>query len=202
MDIRPVTLEGRTVRLDPLTREHHAPLCAVGLDPELWRMTTTHVRSPDDMTAYIDTALQWQAAGTALPFAITDKNSNTLVGSTRYAAIDPTHRRLEIGWTWVARAWQRTSVNTETKYLLLNHAFEKLGCIRVEFKTDSLNEQSRKALLRIGAKEEGILRNHMITASGRYRHSVYFSILDTEWPAVKERLRGFLSSSAGHQRLK
>ena len=111
-----------------------------------------------------------------------------MIGSTRYANIDRTHRRLEIGWTWVARIWQRTAINTETKYLLLKHAFETLGCIRVEFKTDSLNEQSRNALLRIGVKEEGIFRNHMITHSGRVRHSVYFSIIDSEWSDIKKRL--------------
>lgn len=192
MDIRPITLEGSFVRLEPLSMDHHARLCSVGLDPELWRVTTTVVRSPEEMKEYIETALRWQAEGHALPFAIMEKSSNSAVGSTRYAAVERQHRRLEIGWTWVARKWQRTSINTEAKYLLLKHAFENLGCIRVEFKTDSLNEQSRKALLRIGAREEGILRNHMIVQSGRFRHSVYFSVIETEWPAVRARLEEFL----------
>ena len=192
MDIRPTILEGAFVRLEPLSLDHHARLCAVGLDPELWSVTTTVIRSPAEMKSYIETALQWQSDGHALPFAIIEKSSNTVVGSTRYAAIDRHHRRLEIVWTWVARGWQRTAINTEAKFLLLKHAFETLGCIRVEFKTDSLNEKSRKALARIGATEEGILRNHMITHSGRFRHSVYYSIIDTEWPAVKARLERFL----------
>ncbi|MEX1276209.1 MAG: GNAT family protein, partial [Bacteroidota bacterium] len=116
------------------------------------------------------------------------RSSGTVVGSTRFANIERTHRRLEIGWTWVARAWQRTPINTEAKYLMLTHAFETLGCIRVELKTDSLNEKSRKAMLRIGAKEEGTLRNHMITQEGRIRHSVYYSITNDEWPGVKRLL--------------
>jgi RimJ/RimL family protein N-acetyltransferase len=120
------------------------------------------------------------------------KKRGRVIGSTRYANIDRAHRRVEIGWTWVARAWQRTAVNTEAKYLLLRHAFETLGCIRVELKTDSLNAQSRAAILRIGAREEGIFRNHMITASGRIRHTVYFSITDAEWPEVKSRLEAKL----------
>jgi RimJ/RimL family protein N-acetyltransferase len=127
-----------------------------------------------------------------LPFALIEKSSGRAIGSTRYGNIDRTHYRVEIGWTWVAPAWQRSAVNTEAKYLLLQHAFETLGCIRVELKTDSLNEKSRVAILRIGAREEGTFRNHMITSSGRIRHSVYFSILDSEWPAVKSRLRTML----------
>lgn len=172
--------------------DHHKNLCTVGLDPELWNFTTSVVRTPDEMKSYIETALKWQTEGHALPFVQVDQSTNAVVGSTRYAAIDHHHRRLEIGWTWIARPWQRTAINTEAKYLLLKHAFETLGCLRVEFKTDSINEQSRKALLRIGAREEGILRNHMITHSGRIRHSVYYSILDAEWSEVKERLEQLL----------
>src|SRR6266481_8097307 len=121
-----------------------------------------------------------------------EKSSGRRVGSTRYASIERVHHRLEIGWTWVARPWQRTPINTEAKYLLLRHAFEALKCIRVELKTDSLNERSRAAILRVGATEEGTFRNHMITASGRIRHTVYLSILDSEWPAVKARLEAKL----------
>ncbi len=193
MHVDPITLEGTHVRLEPLTLEHHRQLCEVGLDGELWKLSTTIMRTPEDMKTYIQTALQWKAQGTALPFVIIEKDSGHVAGSTRYANIDIEHRRLEIGWTWIARAWQRTVINTETKYLLLTHAFESLGCIRVEFKTDTLNTQSRNALLRIGATEEGIFRNHMITPSGRFRHTVYFSIIDSEWNAVKQHLEKKLS---------
>ncbi|HEV8338664.1 MAG TPA: GNAT family protein [bacterium] len=188
MRLEPVTLEGRHVRLEPLSLEHHDALCRVGLDEDLWRLSPILVESAEEMRRYIETALQAQADGTALPFAIVERGSGTAIGSTRYGNIDRAHRRVEIGWTWIARPWQRTAVNTECKYLLLRHAFETLGCIRVEFKTDVLNARSRQALLRIGAKEEGILRSHMVTATGRIRDSVYFSIVDREWPMVKARL--------------
>jgi RimJ/RimL family protein N-acetyltransferase len=193
MKVEPVTLEGRHVRLEPLSLAHQGALAEVGLEEELWRWIPTAVRTPAEMTAYIQAALEDQERGAALPFAIVEKAGGRAIGSTRYANIDCTHRRLEIGWTWVARQWQRTAVNTEAKYLLLRHAFESLGCIRVELKTDSLNERSRAAILRIGAREEGTFRNHMITASGRIRHSVYFSILDSEWPAVKSLLESKLT---------
>ncbi len=158
------------------------------MDEDLWRWTTTRIETPDEMRAYIKTALAEQADGLSLPFAITEKNGAQVVGSTRCGNIDRTNRRLEIGWTWVARPWQRTPINTEAKYLLLRHAFEHLGAIRVEFKTDSLNERSRRAILRIGAKEEGTLRNHMITQGGRLRHTVYYSIIDSEWPTARAAL--------------
>ncbi|HXL53719.1 MAG TPA: GNAT family protein [Gemmatimonadales bacterium] len=188
IDPRPVTLEGRHVRLEPLSLAHHDRLCAVGLDAELWRWGLSTLATPADMRAYIETALAWQAQGTAVPFAIVARATGQVVGSTRYANIERADRRLEIGWTWLARAAQRTPANTEAKYLLLRHAFEVLGCIRVEFKTDVLNEPSRAALLRIGAKQEGILLSHMVTASGRIRDSMYFSIVAGEWPAVKAGL--------------
>jgi len=194
MIVTPVTLEGRHVRLEPLAKGHLAGLARVGLDKELWRWIPTPVRTQEDMAAYIETALQEQERGVALPFAILEKATGRAIGSTRYGNIDRVHHRVEIGWTWVARDWQRTAMNTEAKYLLLKHAFETLGCLRVELKTDSLNEQSRAAILRIGAKEEGIFRNHMITESGRIRHSVYFSIIESEWPAVKARLETMLNS--------
>jgi RimJ/RimL family protein N-acetyltransferase len=194
MIVTPVTLEGRHVRLEPLAKGHLAGLARVGLDKELWRWIPTPVRTQEDMAAYIETALQEQERGVALPFAILEKATGRAIGSTRYGNIDRVHHRVEIGWTWVARDWQGTAMNTEAKYLLLKHAFETLGCLRVELKTDSLNEQSRAAILRIGAKEEGIFRNHMITESGRIRHSVYFSIIESEWPAVKARLETMLNS--------
>jgi RimJ/RimL family protein N-acetyltransferase len=192
MKVSPVTLEGRHVRLEPLSQAHHADLSAVGLAEELWRWIPTPVRTPQEMSGYIQTALDEQARGVSLPFALIEKAGNRAIGSTRYGNIDRTHHRVEIGWTWVAPAWQRTAANTEAKYLLLKHAFETLSCIRVELKTDSLNERSRAAILRIGAREEGTFRNHMITASGRIRHTVYFSILDSEWPEVKSHLQSRL----------
>src|SRR6266403_4485884 len=194
MVVNPVLLQGVQVQLEPLARTHLEGLAAVGLDEELWRWIPTAVRTREEMAAYIETALSEQNHGVSLPYAIVEKATGRTIGSTRYGNIDRTHHRVEIGWTWVARDWQRTAVNTEAKYLLLKHAFETLGCMRVELKTDSLNEKSRAAILRIGAKEEGIFRNHMITVSGRIRHTVYFSIVDSEWPAVKARLESLLHS--------
>jgi RimJ/RimL family protein N-acetyltransferase len=188
MNLHPITLDGKFVRLEPLAQSHHAQLCEVGLDEELWKLTTTLIRTSEDMKKYIDAALKDFADGKALPFAIIEKASNKAIGSTRLGNLDTTHRRVEIGWTWIARNWQRTFVNTETKYLLLSHAFDTLGCIRVEFKTDSTNSRSRSALIRLGAREEGVLRKHMIVPGGRIRHSVYFSILDSEWADVKMEL--------------
>jgi len=192
MVIAPVTLEGRHVRLEPLTSGHAAGLAEIGLDEDLWRWIPTSVRTAEEMSAYVQTALKEQADGSALPFALIEKTSGRVIGSTRYGNIERVHHRLEIGWTWVARAWQRTPINTEAKYLLLRHAFETLGCMRVELKTDSLNERSRAAIQRIGAREEGIFRNHMITSTGRVRHTVYYSIVDSEWPQVKSRLEAKL----------
>ena len=194
MNVAPVVLEGQHVRLEPLREDHLAGLAAVGLEEELWRWIPTPVRTVEEMAAYIATALREQAQGVSLPFALLERQTGRPIGSTRYGNIDRTNHRVEIGWTWVAREWQRTAINTEAKYLLLKHAFETLGCIRVELKTDSLNERSRAAILRIGAREEGIFRNHMITANGRIRHTVYFSIVDSEWPAVKARLGAKLNS--------
>jgi RimJ/RimL family protein N-acetyltransferase len=188
------TLTGTRIRLEPLGEGHQAALCAVGLDEELWRWSPKPVRTDADMAAYIAFALAERAAGRAIPFAIIDNATGQAVGSTRYGAIEPAHRRVEIGWTWLGRAWQRTAANTEAKYLLLQHAFETLGCIRVELKTDALNQRSRAAIRRIGAREEGTLRSHMITASGRIRDTVYYSILEEEWPAVKRELESRLET--------
>jgi N-acetyltransferase len=194
MLIQPLTLEGRFVRLEPLSLNHLAELSEVAFDEEIWRYATAVIQGPEDLRDYIETALKWQAEGSALPFATIDKVSGRAVGSTRYAAIDRVNRHLEIGWTWIARDYQRTYVNTEAKYLMLCHAFENLNCLRVEFKTDSLNEKSRRALLRIGAMEEGTFRNHMIMPGGRLRHSVYYSIIDREWPEVRAALEAKLKS--------
>jgi N-acetyltransferase len=189
MCIEPVTLEGQYVRLEPLTVNHYSQLCEVGIDEDIWRWFPVPVQTPEDLYEFIDSALKDQMKGLALPFATIEKASNRAIGSTRFANIDRSNRRVEIGWTWIGKKWQRTSINTEAKYLMLQHAFETWGCIRVELKTDSLNEQSRKAILRIGAKEEGVFRNHMITSSGRIRHSVYYSVIDTEWSIVKTKLQ-------------
>jgi N-acetyltransferase len=192
MVIAPVVLEGRHVRLEPLTLEHTAGLVEVGLDDDLWKWIPVPVRTAEEMSTYVQTALNEQANGSALPFALIEKATGRATGCTRYANIERTHHRLEIGWTWVAREWQRTPINTEAKYLLLRHAFETLKCMRVELKTDSLNARSRAAILRIGAREEGTFRNHMLTASGRVRHTVYFSIIDSEWLDVKAGLEAKL----------
>lgn len=193
--VQPVTLEGQVVRLEPLTLDHLDQLCEVALDEDLWRWTTNQVRTRDELREYIEAALQSRQQGTALPFATIERASGRAIGSTRYGNIEMRDRRVEIGWTWVGRPWQRTAVNTEAKYLMLRHAFETLGCIRVELKTDALNERSRRAIQRIGAREEGVLRQHMITASGRLRDTVYFSVLDREWPEVKAALEARLQRS-------
>ena len=191
--LEPVTLEGSFVRLEPMTMEHHAALTAIGLDPDIWQRAIAPIRTPEEMRSYMEVALQLQREGTALPFVTVERSSGTVVGSTRFGNYDRANRRIEIGWTWLAPAWQRTVTNTEAKYLMLTHAFERLGCVRVELKTDVLNSQSRNAILRIGAKEEGILRKHTLTWTGRYRDSIYYSILDEEWPRVKARLRALVA---------
>ena len=145
------------------------------------------------MLAYIGAALDQQAAHLVLPFATCDLASGRVVGSTRYMNIDQPNRRVEIGSTWIARPWQRTAISTEAKYLMLQYAFEQLGCLRVELKTDALNQASRTAILRIGATQEGIFRNHMICGDGRVRDSVWFSIIEAEWPQAKARLESMLS---------
>ncbi len=188
MIIDPVTLTGKSITLEPLSFNHQEKLSQVGLNAEIWRWSADAIETPADMQSYIEAALKSQVAGSALPFVIIENTQKVIVGSTRYGNIDKDNRRVEIGWTWIAPLWQRTIVNTEAKYLMLQHAFEVWRCLRVEFKTDSLNEKSRNALRRIGAKEEGILRNHMIVSSGRIRHSVYYSIINSEWPEVRINL--------------
>jgi N-acetyltransferase len=197
MGIEPHVLEGTHVRLEPLTIGHLDALTAIGLDPDLWRWTLARNHTPDDMRQYVETALAERQAGQSLPFATVERSSGRVVGSTRFAAIERMHRRVEIGWTWIARPWQRTAVNTEAKYLMLRHAFETWRCLRVELKTNSKNERSRRAILRIGATEEGTLRKHQLNADGTSRDSVYFSITDDEWPSVKRRLEAMMNSDGG-----
>ena len=193
MNLEPVTLEGRHVRLVPLSLEHVPALWEVARDPDLWRLTIAQVHSEDDLRSYVQAALNSQAAGTALPFATTDAATGRPIGSTRFGNVSAHDRRVEIGWTWIGRPWQRTPANTEAKYLMLRHAFETLGCMRVELKTDALNQRSRNAMLRLGCREEGTLRKHMLTEGGRVRDTVFFSIIDDEWPAVKARLEEMLA---------
>ena len=186
--VEPVTLEGRIVRLEPLSLEHVQGLAEVGLDPAIWRWTIARPTSLDDIRRWAEAALANRAAGSEMPFVTIEAATGRPIGSTRYMNIVLEHHRLEIGWTWVAPPWQRSGANREAKLLQLRHAFETLGCRRVEFKTDSRNEASRNALLGIGAQFEGIFRNHMVMPDGRLRHSAYYSVTREDWPAVKLRL--------------
>ena len=192
MLIERVVLAGRIVRLEPLTQEHLEALCKVGLDHRIWKWTANVVNEPCDIRRFVDGALADEAAGSALPFATIDLASGQAVGSTRFGNIDQANRKVEIGWTWISPIWQRTPINTEAKLLMFTHAFEAWGCVRLELKTDALNHQSRAAIARIGGIEEGTLRNHMITESGRFRDSVVFSIIDKDWPNVKANLESRL----------
>jgi RimJ/RimL family protein N-acetyltransferase len=192
-----LVLEGRFVRLEPI-RDEHAVLfweVAKADAEEIFRWFPWSMRSIEDSRSCIDLLLKEQNAGRSVAFATTLRDSGQIVGSTRFLNIDASNRHAEIGTTWIVPAWQRTAVNAEAKYLMLRHAFEQWSLLRVEFKTDALNEKSRTALRRLGAKEEGILRRHVVTWSGRVRDSVYFSILDTEWPAIKTALEASLSRS-------
>ena len=193
MQIEPITLTGNYVRLEPLSETHIAGLAEAGRDPEIWRyLLYGEVTSLEKMQAFVQARLAEKAAGVAQPFAVIHLESGKLAGMTRYKDFHPEYRNVEIGGTWYGTAFQRTVVNTETKYLLLCHAFDTLGCIRVQLKTDVRNERSRKAIQRIGAVQEGILRNHMIRPDGAYRDSIFFSIIESEWPDVKIRLETLL----------
>jgi RimJ/RimL family protein N-acetyltransferase len=186
----PLSLEGSVVRLEPIRHEHAELFWEVAKNDleDIFRWIPYSMKTPEDFRKLIEKAFDEQKKGESVVFATVDRMSGRVIGSTRYMNIDRANHRVEIGSTWIAPAWQRTAVNTEAKYLMLRHAFEVWGCFRVELKTDALNEKSRTAILRIGAKEEGTLRRHVITWTGRVRDSVYFSILDHEWPEVKARL--------------
>lgn len=192
MKIEPVILEGEFVLLEPFKIEHLDGLFQAGMDKSIWTWMTNLMENYGDMRNYVEIALAESERKVSLPFATIEKSSNKIVGSTRFGNIDVKNLKAEIGWTWINPKWQRTYVNTEAKLLMLRHAFEVWECVRVEFKTDALNEKSRNAILRVGAKEEGILRRHLITETGRYRDSVYFSILDTEWENVEKNLQARL----------
>jgi N-acetyltransferase len=194
MQIGPVTLDGHHMRLEPVSLAHVPALWRAAEPAEIWRYLSSTVRSEEEMRGYVASELAKQEAGLVIRFVTVAKVIAQPVGSTSYLNIDRQHRRVEIGGTWITPAWQRSPINTEAKYLQLRHAFESLGCIGVEFKTDALNTKLRQALARIGATEEGTFRNHMVMPGGRIRHSVYFSITDDEWPRVKAHLEGLLSS--------
>jgi RimJ/RimL family protein N-acetyltransferase len=191
--VQPVVLEGQRVRLEPLRRDHLADLARVALDPPLWRWTIMGPQDQAGLERWLETAVSNAEAGTERPFATVDLASGRAIGSSRYMSIVPEHRRLEIGWTWVGTAFQRTGANREAKLLQLSHAFEVLGANRVEFKTHARNERSRTALAGIGATFEGVFRNHMIMPDGSIRDSAYFSVIAQEWPAVKASLAARLA---------
>ena len=186
--VTPVVLEGSLVRLEPLSRDHLDGLAAVALDPLIWRFTIARPTDRAGLEAWLETALANAATGAEVPFATIDRASGRPIGSSRFMSIVPEHRRLEIGWTWLGRDWQRTGSNREAKYLQMRHAFEVLGANRVEFKTDSRNEAARGGLLGAGTTFEGIFRNHMVMPDGPLRHSAWYSVTREEWPAVKARL--------------
>ena len=187
MIIEPITLTGELIRLEPMTMSHLDHLTEIAIEPPIWEYAPEKVDDREKMGRYIDQALKEQADGKSLPFVTKLAETDEVVGSTRFGNIDPPNLKAEIGWTWITPKWQRSFVNTEAKFLMLAYAFEVWKCIRIEFKTDATNLRSRNAILRLGAVEEGTLRQHMITESGRFRDSVYFSILDKEWGPVKER---------------
>ena len=189
MEAKPVVLTGKHVRLEPMTEEHVPGLAEIGVGQTFWDfMVYGDIATVEDMRGWVQDMRERAEKGTDLPFVAIHLASGRVAGATRYLNIMPKDRGLEIGGTWYGLEFQRTPVNTECKYLLLRHAFETLGCIRVQLKTDLRNERSQKAIERIGAVKEGVLRNHMILPNGRIRDSVFYSILDTEWPEVKKKL--------------
>jgi len=192
--VKPITLEGAAVRLEPLRLEHASLLWDIVKDDmeETFRWLPYSMAKPRDFQTVVEKALAELQRGESIPFATVERSSGRVIGSTRYMNIDAANRKVEIGSTWIAPAWQRTAINSEAKYLMIRHAFEDWGCLRVELKTDSMNQKSRNAILRIGATEEGTLRQHLVTHTGRLRDTVYFSILDKEWPETKKRLQSKL----------
>jgi RimJ/RimL family protein N-acetyltransferase len=187
--VEPVTLRSERITLEPLERGHENALRSAANDGELWRLWFTSVPAPDTVSDYIGTALGMREEKGGMPFVVRENGTGEIIGCTRYLNVEAEHRRLEIGNTWYSKRVQRTAVNTEAKLLLLAHAFETLKCIAVEFRTSWFNHSSRVAIVRLGAKQDGVLRNHQITPEGVYRDTVVFSILESEWPAVKRHLR-------------
>ena len=197
----PLTLHGSVVRLEPIRREHADLFWDVAKNDleDIFRWIPYAMKTREDFEKLMDKAFAEQEGGESVVFATVEHSSGRTIGSTRFMNIDRVNKRVEIGSTWVAPAWQRTAVNTQAKYLMLRHAFEVWGCIRVELKTDALNQKSRNAILRIGAKEEGTLRRHLVTWTGRVRDTMYFSILDSEWVDVKTRLEARMSAANSHR---
>lgn len=195
--VMPLALEGTVVRLEPIRHDHAELFWQIAKDDldDIFRWIPYSMQSPEDFRKLVAKIFGEQERGESVAFATVERRSGRVIGSTRFMNIDRRNRRVEIGSTWIAPAWQRTAVNTEAKYLMLRHAFEVWGCIRVELKTDALNQKSRNAILRLGAREEGTLRAHLVTWTGRVRDTVYFSILDSEWPAVKPALEARLSGA-------
>jgi len=193
----PLTLEGSVVRLEPIRSEHAELFWNIAKNDldEIFRWIPYGMKTPEDFQKLVEKAFREQERGESIVFATVERGTGRVVGSTRFMNIDRANRRVEIGSTWIATPWQRTAINTEAKYLMLRQAFEVWGCARVELKTDALNQKSRNAILRIGAKEEGTLRRHVVTWTGRIRDSVYFSILDDEWPDVSAKLEARLPGS-------
>ncbi len=194
--VLPLTLEGSLVRLEPVRREHAELFWEVAKNDleDIFRWIPYSMKTPEDFRRLIDTAFGEQERGESVVFATVERSSGRVIGSTRFMNIDRINRRVEIGSTWIAPQWQRTGVNTDAKYVMLRHAFELWQCMRVELKTDALNQKSRNAILRVGAKEEGTLRRHLLTWTGRVRDTVYFSILDNEWPEAKAKLEARMST--------
>ncbi|NDI86881.1 GNAT family N-acetyltransferase [Undibacterium crateris] len=189
MDLNPIYLQGQHISLEPLNESHLDDIRAAAADGELWKLFFTSVPRPDQVSQWLTTALEMQQQQRALPFAVRDNLSGKIIGSTRYCNIEHVHQRVEIGYTWYARSAQRSGVNTECKQLLLRHAFEVWQCIAVEFRTDWFNRRSQAAIERLGAKRDGVLRNHMILPDGRIRDTVVYSILRNEWPGVSQNLQ-------------
>jgi RimJ/RimL family protein N-acetyltransferase len=195
--IEPVVLEGRHATLEPLAREHEADVRRAAADGELWKLWYTSIPAPDQTSEWLDIALDMRKRLGAMPFIVRSKAGGAIVGSTRYFNVDAANRRLEIGHTWYSKSVQRTGVNTECKLMLLTHAFETLRCIAVEFRTHWFNHRSREAIARLGAKQDGVLRNHQLMPDGSYRDTVVFSIIESEWPAVKRHLQWLLEKNEG-----
>lgn len=193
MKIEPVILEGESVRLEPISMNHFDDLAKVAFDEDIWKWMLGKVLNEKDLENYIREAAKGAKTGIYLAFATIEKSSGKAVGSTRFGSFAAEYRRVEIGWTWIGRDWQRTRINTQAKYLMLKHAFETWNCLRVYLQTDALNERSQKAILRLGAKKEGVMRKDKITDDGRVRDSIMFSILDEEWVEVKKNLEAKLS---------
>lgn len=197
IEIGPVTLEGRWTRLEPLARRHAVDLAAISADEEIWQYLPAPLATQEAVDAFVAKALAALDRGDEVPFATVERATGAVIGTTRYMDIRREHRAVEIGYTWLGRAWWRTAINSEAKYLMLRHLFDAVGCWRVSLKTDRLNERSQRAIERLGAVREGVLRKHMIVQGGRARDTVYYSIVDDEWPSIRARMESQLYGTPG-----